>query len=187
MFTNLAKRAMTTRGQKACFVFDHLVEALAGYPSSSLRRAVILTDIDRHPGTTQTGIMERLRIHKSTLSREIDWLFNYGCIRVQDCESDGRAKKIEVFGYAKKAFDAALDYFDSDHENMNFFLKNLAQFLEQDKPTLRDAKIVSALYEKEEASKQDVIDSLYCGPPSTDNRAYNRLVEEGVVDDGQAV
>ncbi|HBR69141.1 MAG TPA: MarR family transcriptional regulator, partial [Rhodospirillaceae bacterium] len=46
-------------------VIDHLVEALAGDPSSPLRRAIILIDIDQHSGSTQTGVMERLSIHKS--------------------------------------------------------------------------------------------------------------------------
>ena len=46
MVRNLAKRAMTTNGQKACYVIDHLVEALGNDPSSSLRRALILNDID---------------------------------------------------------------------------------------------------------------------------------------------
>ncbi len=185
MVTNLAKKAMTTKGQKACLVIDHLVEALGNDPSSSLRRALILVDIDQYPGTTQTGIMERLHIHKSALNREIDWMFNYGCIMMADAEHDGRAKKIEICGYSRTGLKAALDYFDGEHENIKMFLQRFTQYIKQEKPTLRDAKIISSLNEKGRATKQDVIDTLYDGPSSTDNRAYNKLVEEGVIGDAR--
>jgi hypothetical protein len=64
------------------------------------------------------------------------------------------------------------------------FLEGMTKFLKQEKPTLRDAKIVSTLYERKGASKQEVIDGLYSGPASTDNRAYNKLREDGVISDG---
>lgn len=184
MVTNLAKKAMTTKGQKACLVVDHLVEALAGDPSSSLRRAMILADIDQYPGTSQTEIMERLKLDKSTVKREIDWLFDYGCIRMQGSEADGRSKHIEVCGYSKKSLDAALGYFDGQHRLLKGFLEGMVLFLRLEKPTLRDAKIVSTLYERKDAPKAVVIDHLYNGPASTDNRAYNKLVDEGVIVDG---
>lgn len=174
---------MTTKGQKACIVIDHLVEALGNDPSSSLRRALILVDIDQYPGTTQAGIMERLHLDKSTVKRETDWLFDYGCIRVQDCKSDGRAKKIEVAGYSKKGLDAALGYFNGQHEYLKILLEGFPKLLKQEKPSLRDAKIASVMYENEDASKQEVIDKLYDGPASTDNRAYNKLREDGVITD----
>ncbi|GJL84708.1 MAG: hypothetical protein DHS20C02_04830 [Micavibrio sp.] len=164
-------------------MIDHLVEALAGDPSSSLRRALILVDIDQYPGTTQTGIMERLHIHKSALNREIEWLFNYGCIMLSDAKRDGRLKKIELCGYSKTGLKAALDYCDGEHENMKAFIKQMIQTLKQEKPTLRDARIISTLYDKKDATKQEVIDSLYNGPSSTVNRAINKLVEEGVIED----
>jgi DNA-binding MarR family transcriptional regulator len=184
MVKNLAKKAMTTKGQKACFVIDHLVEALGNDPSSSLRRALILNDIDQYPGTTQAGIMERLHIHKSALNREIEWLFNYGCINRQESQKDGRAVKLELCGYSKKAFDNALDYFDGAHENLKVFLEELTKVLRQEKPTLRDAKIIASLYERGQATRQEVMDRLYHGPASTDSRAYNQLVEEGLIEDG---
>jgi len=184
MVTNLAKRAMTTKGQKACVVVDHLVEALGNEPSSSLRRALILADIDQYPGTTQAGIMERLSLDKSTVKREVDWLFDYGCIRLQECDKDARAKKIEIAGYSKVGLDAALGYFDGQHQFLKAFLDGMTQFLKQEKPTLRDAKIVSSLYEKDGASKQEVMDSLYGGPSSTDSRAYKKLSNDGVITDG---
>lgn len=180
MVKNLAKQAMTTKGQKACYVVDHLVEALAGDPSSSLRRALILNDIDAHPGTTQAEIMARLGIGKSALNREIDWLFNYGCIKRVE---NGREVRLEICGYSKKALDSALDYFGGRHENLKVFLDRFTMYLKLDKPTLRDAKIVSALFEQGEGTKQQVLDRLYKGPASTDNRAYNKLVEEGIIGD----
>jgi len=183
MYRNLAKKAMTTKGQKACYVIDHLVAALGSDPSSSLRRALILTDIDQHPGTTQTGIMERLQIHKSALNREIEWLFNYGCIMQQDHEKDGRAKKIVICGYSKEGMDGALDYFDGDHENLKIFLQEFTKLLKQERPTLREAKIVSTLYDKREAEKSAVIADLYQGAPSTENRAINKLREDGLLED----
>lgn len=181
MVKSLAKKAMTTKGQKACYVIDHLVEALGGEPSSSIRRALILTDINQYPGTTQTGIMERLNIHKSAVNREVEWLFNYGCVMRAESEQDGRTVQLQSCGYSKRALERALDYFDGEHENLKTFLNRFLKYLKMEKPTLRDAKIVFALHEKGEGSKQEIIDRLYKGPPSTDHRAYNKLVEEGVI------
>lgn len=183
MVTNLAKRAMTTEGQKGCMILDHLVEALGNEGSSSLRRALILTDIDQYPGTTQAGIMERLNLDKSTVKRETDWLFDYGCIRVQDCDQDARAKRIEICGYSKKGLDGALGYFDGAHEKLKGFLEMFENILKQQKATLREAKVVAALYEKKEATKQELADVLYDGSPATKNRVINKLVEEGTVTD----
>lgn len=181
MMRNMAKKAMTTVSQRACYVFDHLIEALGGQSSSSLRRAIILADIDLNPGTTPTGIMERLHIHKSALTREIDWLFNYGCIMRQESEEDGRAVKLETCGYSRKALNAALDYFDGDHGLMIAFLEGFAKRLRQEKPTLRDAKIVSTIFDKGEATRQDISNALSDSSPSTDSRALNKLIEDGVI------
>lgn len=187
MVSNLAKRAMTTEGQKASAIIDHLVEALGNEPSSSMRRALILADIDQYPGTTQAGIMERLGIHKSAVNREIDWLFNYGCIRRGVHKNDARAIVLEVYGYAKTAFDGALDYFDGNHELLKEFILGFEKIISQEKPTLRDAKIIATLYEKKKASKQDVISTLYDGAPSTSNRALNKMIENGTVREGDNV
>jgi len=181
MVTNLAKRAMTTEGQKACMIIDHLVEALGNESSSSLRRASILADIDQNPGTTQTGIMERLNLDKSTVKRETDWLFDYGCIRVQDSKDDGRAKAIEICGYSKQGLDAALGYFDGDHGKLQMFLDTYEKVSKQQKPTLRDAKVIATLYDKKRATKQDLIDKLYESSAATKNRVVNKLIEDGTV------
>lgn len=181
-----AKRAMTTRGQKSCLVIDHLVEALASDPSSSLRRALVLNYIDENPGITQTEIMRVLKISKSAMNREIEWLFNYGCITRHNAEDDGRAIQLETCGYSKRALESAHDYFPKRHEGLQNFLNRYIKVLKQDRPTLRDARIIATLYDKGEASKSEVMDSLYNGPATTDNRAYNKLLEDGVIrdDDG---
>lgn len=178
---HLAKKAMTTVSQKACFVIDHLIEALGGQSSSSLRRAMILVDIDQNPGTSPTEIMERLDIHKSAMTREIEWLFNYGCIMRQESNNDGRAIELITCGYSKKALEAALDYFDGDHDTMIAFLEGFAKRLRQEKPSLRDAKIVSTIFEKGEASKHDISSALYDSSASTEGRAINKLIEDGVI------
>ena len=183
MVTHLARQAMTTNGQKACLIIDHLVEALANDASSSLRRAMILVDIDQYPGTTQTGIMERLGIHKSAVNREVEWLFNYGCTMVQECDNDGRSKQIQICGYSKAALDQALVYFNGSHENMQGFLMSFARFLKQEKPTLREAKIISSVYEKRGAEKSEVTKDLYEGSASTKNRVVNKLIEDGILTD----
>lgn len=181
MVTNLAKRAMTTNGQKACRVIDHLVEALAGDASSSLRRAMILVDIDQNPGASQADIMERLGIHKSAVNREVEWLFNYGCIMMQDCKDDGRAKRLQICGYSKAALDDALNYFGGRHENLMRFLQSMARILRQEKPTLREAKVLNLLHVRKTAEKSEVTKELYNGSSSTKNRIINKLVDDGVL------
>lgn len=172
---------MTTRGQKSCLVIDHLVEALAGDPSSNLRRAVILVMIDESPGITQTEIMNKIDITKSAMNREIDWLFNYGCIVRQDDAKDGRAVRLETCGYSKRALESALDYFPQGHESLIYFLEQYINILRQERPTLRDARIVATLHDQGKANKAKVTDNLYNGPATTDNRAIKQLIDNGVI------
>ncbi|MCD8497880.1 MAG: MarR family winged helix-turn-helix transcriptional regulator [Alphaproteobacteria bacterium] len=172
---------MATDGQKACLVIDHLVEALGNDPSSSLRRALILTDIDHHPGTTQAEIMARMDLHKSALNREIEWLFNYGCIMMQDSAKDARTKTLHVCGYSKKGLDSALEYFKSDHQKLKNFIVLYTKVLRQEKPTLRDAKILAYLYNKKVASKAEVLNNLYDAPTTTDHRAFGEILNAGVI------
>ncbi len=184
MMKELAKKAMTTADQKICYVIDHLVEALGNEPSSSLRRALVLVDIDQYPGTTQTGVMERLGINKSAITREIDWLFNYGCIMRKESKEDGRAVPLMTqYGYSKKGLDDALAYFDGSHDALKRFLEKFIKIMKMEKPTLRDAKIIAVLEETKGATKQQVLDRLYEGAASTENRAFNELIEEGLVKD----
>ncbi len=183
MVKNLAKKAMTTKAQKACYVIDHLVEALGNEPSSSLRRALILVDIDQYPGATQSAIMERMHINKSALNREIEWLFNYGCITRQEAKDDARTIKLHTCGYSKKSLNGALDYFDGDHQSLKGFLKRFNKFLELEKPVLRDAKIITIVHEKGQITKQDLMSGLYGHVTSTDHRAINKLLEQKVIRD----
>lgn len=183
MVRNLAKKAMTTKGQKACYVIDHLVEALGNEPSSSLRRALILADIDQYPGTTQTGIMERLGVHKSAVTREIEWLFNYGCIRRGASKNDARAVQLETWGYSRTALDAALDYFNGNHDQLKRFLNEFSKAMKMEKPSLRDAKIIAFVHDRKAVSKQQILGVLYQGSVSTDNRSINALVQEGLLKD----
>ncbi|MCK6418531.1 MAG: MarR family transcriptional regulator [Alphaproteobacteria bacterium] len=184
MMRSSAKKAMTTRAQKACFVLDHLIEALGNDASSSLRRAAILVDIDQNPGTTQSEIMDRLHIHKSAMNREIEWLYDYGCVMRQESRDDGRAVRLETCGYARKALSGALDYFEGSHKNLQIFLKSFNNILKQEKPTLRDAKIIAALYELRDAPRQEVLARVPGSTASSSHRAYNTLVQEGLIDDG---
>lgn len=184
---NIAKKAMTTDGQKASYIIDHLIEALGSDPSCGLRRTLVLIDIDQHENTTQTEIMERLQIHKSALNRDIDWLFNYGCIMRSEGEADARTKTLASCGYAKNALGEALGYFENNHDKCKDFVNLFTRILKQEKPTLRDAKIIATLYEKKDAEKQDVLNHLINSAPSTDNRAFNKLIETGLIeqkDDG---
>jgi DNA-binding MarR family transcriptional regulator len=183
LFKKQAKRAMTTRGQKSCLVIDHLVEALAGDPSSNLRRAIVLTMIDESPGITQTEIMHALDITKSAMNREIEWLFNYGCVTRHADQKDGRAIRLEVCGYSKRALESALDYFPNGHKDLQKFLELYINILKQDRPTLRDARIISTLYDQGKTKKTKVMDNLYNGPATTDNRALKQLIENGVIKD----
>ncbi len=184
MMQHIANRVMASQGHKACRVIDHLVEALGSMPSSPLRRALILVDIDQNPHTTQSNIMERLNLPKPVITREIDWLYNYGCIMRQDCMDDARSKTLTLCGYSKISLNEALAYCEGHHENLKLLLSGFIEALNLEKATLRDAKLVATLYEQKEAVKKDILGNLYDMPGATDHRAYNKLVQEGIIQDG---
>ena len=77
---NIGIENMDAKAEAITLIIDHIVAALGGEPSCTLRRANILIDIDEHPGTTQSEIMERHDLNKSALNRDIEWLYDYGCI-----------------------------------------------------------------------------------------------------------
>jgi DNA-binding MarR family transcriptional regulator len=162
-------------------IIDHLVDALGGEPGCHIRRAVILADIDQHPGTTQAEIMARLFVDKSTANRDIEWLYDYGCIMRQPGGGDARTVRLVVCGYAKKNLNLALQYFDGDHKSLKNFLIEFINSFGQHKPTLRDAKIVSVVNGKAEVTRQEIFENLYNGPGTTNHRAVNMLVESGFV------
>ena len=183
MVKSLANKAMTTLAQRGCVVLDYMVEALGNDASSSLRRAILLVDIDQYPGSTQSEILTRVDINKSALTREIEWLFNYGCIMLKDDNTDGRSKQIFSCGYSQKAISSALEYCDGDHDKLKFFLHNTSKTLKQERSTLRDAKIIALLYDKNEADKQQIVNALYNGGTATDYRALSKLVDTGIVEE----
>ncbi len=184
--SNLAQNVHDDDVVKIGYIIDHLVDALGGEPGCTVRRAVILADIDENPGTTQAGIISRLKADKSTLNRDIEWLYDYGCIRRMP-SPDGREIRLQIEGYAKRNLDFALEYFNSSHKSLKNFLIHFIKLFEDHKPTLRDVKIVAAVADKDNASRQDLLEGLYGGATTTENRAINNLVELGILvkeDDG---
>lgn len=174
-------QASASRIQQMGLILDHLVDALGGDPSSPLRRAQILVDIDGHPETTQTAVMERLGLNKSTTNREIEWLYDQGCILRQPSLQDGRVIHIVTCGYSKKSLDLALDYFEKSHYNLHFFLETIINLFTEQKPTLRDAKLLVTVVDIGEASRQDLFSRSYAGAHTTNVRALDSLVEQGLL------
>lgn len=162
-------------------VIDHLVAALGGEPGCTIRRAVILADIDENPGTTQAGITQRLQADKSTLNRDIDWLVDYCCIRKKPGQ-DGRETLLFTEGYSRKHMELALNYFDNSHKVLKIFLIRYISLFGQHKPTLRDAKILASVGDADPSNRQQIFQDLYNGPVTTDNRAINNLIELGLIE-----
>jgi DNA-binding MarR family transcriptional regulator len=169
------------RIQQMGLILDHLVEALGSDPSSPLRRAQILVDIDGHPETTQAEVMERLKLNKSTLNREIEWLYDQGCILRQPSHLDGRVIHMLTCGYSKKNLGLALDYFEKSHKNLHFFLETLINLFTEQKPTLRDAKFLVTATDMGEATRQEIFERGYSGAQTTNVRALDNLVEQGLL------
>ena len=167
--------------QQMGLVLDHLVDALGGDPSCTLRRAVILADIDENPETTQASVMERLRIDKHTLNRDIQWLYDQGCVLRHAGKEDGRVIHMVTCGYSKKNLELALHYFDNSHKSLKKFLEGYISIFKDHKPTLRDAKILATMADLETASKQELLSRSYEGPQTTNARALDGLVEEGLL------
>lgn len=162
-------------------ILDHLVDALGSDPGCTMRRAIILTDIDENPGTTQAEILGRMGVHKSALNRDIEWLYDHGCVVRQPAPEDARILRLRACGYAKKNLDFALKHFDYSHKNLKTFLEGFVGMFGTHKPTLRDAKIVSFLGHKKSVTRQEIFDNLYGGATTTDNRAVNNLINFGLV------
>lgn len=180
--SNTHKRATLTKRHEMGIVIDHLVAALGGDPSCTLRRAIVLCDIDEHQNTTQADIMNRLELNKSALNRDIEWLYDHGCIIRQSGHKDARVLELRICGYAKKNLDLALAFFGYDHKNLKNFLYKFKTLFSDHKPTLRDAKILTTLGIQKIANKQDILDNLYDGPVTTDSRALAQLVDEGLLE-----
>ena len=178
---NAHNQVSANKVQQLGLILDHLVDALGGDPSSTLRRAVILADIDEFPGTTQAEVMDRLNLNKSAINRDIEWLHDYGCIMREPGTTDGRVIHIVTCGYSKKNLDLALDYFKKSHKNLHFFLETLINLFTEQKPTLRDAKFLVAAADIGETSRQDLFARGYSGAQTTNARALDNLVEQGLL------
>lgn len=174
--------ASTSPIQKMGLVLDHLVAALGGDPSSPLRRAQILVDIDAHPDTTQTEVMDRLKLGKSALNREIEWLYDHGCLLRQAGQQDGRVIHMVTCGYSKRNLGLALDHADGSHKNLQMFLKSLITMFTDPKPTLRDAKLLVTAADLGGASRQELFSRAYQGPNTTNVRALDGLVGQGLIE-----
>lgn len=175
-------QASTNSMQQMGLVLDHLVDALGGDPSCTLRRAIILADIDEHPGITQAALMSSLKLNKSVLNRDVDWLYDHGCVLLQPGQADARVIHISTCGYSKKNIDLALDYFEGSHKKLKLFLETLITIFKDHKPTFRDAKILATLTDLgEDVSRQEIFSRVYDGPPTTNLRALDGLVEAGLI------
>lgn len=164
-------------------IIDHLVAALAGDPSCSLRRALVLVDIDANPGTNQAEIMERIDIDKSSLNRDIEWLFDYGCIRRLPGGQDARTKHLETSGcFSRKHLLDALKLTESSHESLKNFLITFINEFSPHKLSLRDAKVISVIGERGEADKRDILNGLYDTPGSTADRTIKNLLFGGLIE-----
>ncbi len=179
----LPRNVIATRAQQIGMVIDHLVAALGGDPGATMRRAVVLTDIDEHPGTTQSAILARMtNVHKSAVTRDIEWMVDHGCITRKPSPADARESELRTLGYSKRNLDLALNYFNDSHKSLKNFLESYISMFGDYKPTLRDAKIVAVVGDKEDASRQQVLDGLYHGAATTENRALGNLIELGFLD-----
>ena len=175
-------KASASSVQQMGLVLDHLVDALGGDPSCTLRRAVILTDIDEHPETSQSEVMERLKIDKHSLNRDIQWLYDQGCVLRVSGQEDARIIHMLTCGYSKKNLGLALDYFGHSHKKLKKFLEGYISIFTDHKPTLRDAKLMVAMAELGTASKQELLARSYDAPQTTNARALDGLIAEGLLD-----
>jgi len=170
-----------TDAQKACLAIDHVVDAMAYHSSCPIRRAIILVDIHEHPHTTQSDIRQRLGVDKSSLNRDVDWMFNYGVIRREESKEDGRKITLSISEYSAEHIEKALKTSKGNHKNLQIFLKKLINTLQDDKATLREAKIIAKIHERGQITQEEILSSLYGGSPTTEKRALAKLIKEGLV------
>jgi DNA-binding MarR family transcriptional regulator len=174
-------QASASEIQQMGLIIDHLVDALAGDPSCPVRRALILNDIDANAGTTQSAVGDRLNIDKHTMSRDIQWLYDNGCIMREEGTDDGRVMHMLTVGYSRKNLKLALDYCQNSHKNLQNVLETFINGFNERKPTLRDVKLLVTAVELEQAERHELLDRLYQEPASTKARALDNLVDEGLL------
>ena len=157
-------------------ITDYLVNALTD-SSASLRRALILIDIDENPNITQAELSERLEEDKSTISRNIEWLFDHGCIRRHNDYADARIILLRSSDFSSRHLSQALKYFDGNHELLKKYLKTLIKMFSEGIPTLREIKALSVVGAKGGAAPADLNDELYDSPASTQRRILSSLTD----------
>lgn len=165
--------------EKAARVIDHLVDAMAGEPSSPLRRVQVLIDIAQNPGTSQAAILDRIDSDKSSVARDIDWLYNYGCITRTQSENSGREIALNICGFSRNHLNFAVQVIGGSYQNLQNLLDGYISFFEGYRPSLREAKMVTAMAGKGEMTRPELFDELYNGPTTTDTRALAALIEQG--------
>lgn len=163
-------------------VIDHLVDALRD-PSASLRRATILLDIDAHAGTSLGGVAERLGLEKSVVSRNVDALWDAGAVLRGQGRQDGREIRLETSPFAHKHIQLAVRPFGNHHLVLIKSLILFIELFERHMPSLREIKALLTVGAKGRASRSDIINNLYDGPPTTDQRAVRHLIDEGILKD----
>lgn len=161
-------------------VVDHIVDAV-GDPSVTLRRALIVLDIDQNPQTTQNAVGERLNLEKSVISRNVDWLWGHGCVIRAEGRQDGREIELQTSQFTHKHLQLALRPFGNHHEVLKKSLEVFIGMFHKHMPSLRELKALLTVGAKGQASRSDIINNLYDGPPTTDQRAIRTLFEEGIV------
>jgi hypothetical protein len=175
--------------EKAGVVIDHLVDAMAGDPSTPLRRVLVFIDIARNPGTSITAIADRLGADKQTVARDVDWLYNYGCIRRDQSPDSGREVALSMVGFAQTHLGFAAGMMNNNLETLQNFVLGYITLFQGYRASLRDAKIVTVMTAKGEATRPEIFDELYNGPTTTDTRALMALIENGFLnsegDDGK--
>ncbi len=165
--------------EKASQVIDHLVDACGGDPSTPLRRVITFIDIARNPGTSAVAVADRTNADKSTLTRDIDWLYNYGCVTRTQSTDSGREVALTVVGFAKTHLGFAARLMGNQLETLQNFVNGYITLFQGYKATLRDAKMITVATAKGTATRVELFAELYNGPPTTDTRALMALIENG--------
>lgn len=160
-------------------IIDLLVAAL-GEPSCPVRRALVLNDLWAHPNSSLNDVMERVDIDKSTAFRDIDWLIDRGCVVKKPNPDDAREVSLQVVGHAKSHLENALTL-AGGASYLTTILQGFIALSPERKQTLREAKILISLTTYGKLDNTSLSKALYNGPTSTDQRALQNLVEEGLI------
>lgn len=162
-------------------VIGHLVDAI-GDSGVSLRRALILVDIDEHPQTTQAEIVDRLREDKSTTSRNVDWLVDHGCVDRRQDDYDARLIHLRSSDFSSRHVGYALSLFSGSHADLKKFIFQFIQIFKGRIPSLREAQILATLGAMDEASPAELAKQLDEIPASTQRRILAALNDDGLIE-----